>query len=98
MLVARIHRGIHAKVNSYAAAHNLLAIYLLAYCDCGVDIEEGHYDTFERLERCPSVNRCVGVYGFSYLNEVRRMEDFGFNEVLRMVNMILLGAVRLYLL
>jgi hypothetical protein len=70
MLVAGVQRCVQAKVYPHAASHDLLAVHLLTYCDCGVDIEEGNDDTLERFERRPSVYRRVSVYGFPYLDKV----------------------------
>lgn len=81
MLVAGIQWRIQSKVNPYAAAHDLLAIYLLTYRDCGLGIEKGHNYTAERFEWRPSVYWCVVVDGFPNLDEVRRVKDLGFNKI-----------------
>lgn len=81
MLVARVQRRVQAKVHPYAAPHDLLAVHFLADRDCGVDIEEGNDNALEGLERCPGVYRRIGIYGFSDLDKVRRVEDLRLNEV-----------------
>jgi hypothetical protein len=44
VLIAGVQRGIHAKVHPDPAAHDLFAVYFLADCDGGFDVEEGDYD------------------------------------------------------
>src|SRR5262245_31517202 len=56
VLIAGVEGCVQAKVHSDAAAHDLLAVYLLTYCDGRVDIEERHYDSAEGLEGCPGVD------------------------------------------
>lgn len=81
MLVTGVQRRVQPKVYPYATAHNLLAVHFLANSNSGVDIEEGDNDAAERFQRCPRVDRCVGIDSFPYLDKVRGMEDLGFNEV-----------------
>ena len=55
MLVARVEWGVQAKVNPDATAHKRLAIELLPYGYCGIDVEEGCHYAPERLEGRPGM-------------------------------------------
>lgn len=70
MLVGGIQRSVHSKVCPYAAAHDGLAIDLLADDNGGVGVKEGDYDPAEGFKRCPGVNRGIFVDGLADLNEV----------------------------
>jgi hypothetical protein len=65
----------------------LFAVYFLADCDGGFDIEEGDYDAAERFERSPGVDRAMLVYRLADLYEIRRLEDLRLNKVLVVVSM-----------
>jgi hypothetical protein len=79
VLVAGVQRGIHAKVHSHPAAHDLLPVDLLTDSDGGVDIEEGNYNAAEGFEGRPGVDRAVSVYRLADLDQVCLLEDLRLN-------------------
>ena len=68
VLVVGVCGRVHAKVDAHAAAHDGLAVDLLADGDGGVDVEEGDDDALERLERGPGVDGAVAVDGLANLD------------------------------
>lgn len=82
MLVAGIEGSVQSKVYADAAAHDLLAVHLLADSNGGVDIKEGYYDSAERFKRRPGVDSGMSVNSLPYLDEVRGYEDLRLDEIL----------------
>ena len=70
MLVAGVEGCCKPKVHPDATAHELFTIEFLADCDGGVNFEEGHNDSLERLQRRPRMHRTILVDRFADLYKI----------------------------
>jgi len=61
MFILCLDIGMLSEVHSDPFAHYCFSIENLADPDCGILVEEGYYDSAERFERGPGMDRRGGI-------------------------------------
>lgn len=83
MLIAGVHGGVDAKVDTNAVSHDCLAIECLPDGDGVGDVEKGHDNALKGLQGRPCVDFCVRVDGLSDFCKGGGVEDLWRKEVLK---------------
>lgn len=81
VLVAWVQGSVEPEVNADAAAHYRLAVEGRTDLESRVHVKEGCHDSAEGFQWRPGVDWCVLVYQLPHLDEVRGIEDLGFQEI-----------------